>query len=257
MKSFRILMILTAVFVSWFHTAISNDVFSLKEVHPVILEVKGKEIFQYWDLKNDSGLWRFTLGKVEALNLYKDSLRAELGEEIFAKAVKKESTQSIETQITIDSTNGDQMNSLLVHSGSLGIIRNINYLEAQLLNYQSSKYPLFSHPTEFHGFILINDSLNLVRVYFASSDQPWPPKPNIILDEMEQDLKNGWKFKYHLHNHYEPKSNNYIGIMAPSLADAQYYKMLFEEFNLEKALITNGFNTVEIRNDEFYKFKSH
>ncbi len=53
------------------------------------------------------------------------------------------------------------------------------------------------------------------------------------------------------------KDNNCIGILAPSLADAQYYKMLKERFKLERALITNGFNTVEIENKDFEKFESH
>jgi hypothetical protein len=129
-------------------------------------------------------------------------------------------------------------------------------LETQLLDYQINRYPLLSHPTEFHGFILLHDSLNLVRVYFAASDQPWPPKPNIILEAVKNDLKMGWTFKYHLHNHYEPKSNNYLGILAPSTTDAQYYSFLSEEYNLKKAIITNGFHTVEIQEEEFKKLKS-
>lgn len=61
----------------------------------------------------------------------------------------------------------------------------------------------------------------------------------------------------HLHNHYEPESNHYIGILAPSLADAQYYKFLAQKFCLQKALITNGFHTVEIKSANFDQFDSH
>lgn len=113
-----------------------------------------------------------------------------------------------------------------------------------------------SHPTEFHGFILFHYELNLVRVYFAASDQPWPPKPHVILEALKNDLKNGWSFKYHLHNHYEPKSNHYLGILAPSITDVQYYLYLTEDYNLEQSLISNGFHTVEIQREEFPKLKS-
>lgn len=157
----------------------------------------------------------------------------------------------------LNTKNGDSINAQLVHSKTLGKIRPINFLEAQLLDYQLNRYPLLSHPTEFHGFILLHDSLNLVRVYFASSDQPWPPKPKVILESIKNDLKHGWTLKYHLHNHYEPKSNNYLGILAPSMTDAQYYLFLSEEYNLGHALITNGFHTVEIQGGEFPKLKLH
>ena len=60
-----------------------------------------------------------------------------------------------------------------------------------------------------------------------------------------------------MHNHYEDKETNYIGILAPSLADAQYYKMLSERFNISTALITNGFHTVEIDENQFDQFESH
>jgi hypothetical protein len=76
------------------------------------------------------------------------------------------------------------------------------------------------------------------------------------MESIKKDLKQGWNLKYHLHNHYEPKSNNFVGILAPSLADAQFYVFLSEDYKLENALITNGFHTVEIKSQEFSKFKS-
>lgn len=78
----------------------------------------------------------------------------------------------------------------------------------------------------------------------------------MILEAIKNDLKQGWTFNYHLHNHYEPKSNQYLGILAPSMTDAQYYLFLREEYHLEKSLITNGFHTVEIQGEEFPKLKS-
>jgi len=45
--------------------------------------------------------------------------------------------------------------------------------------------------------------------------------------------------------------------MAPSLADAHYFKMLRENYGVEAALITNGFTTVELKPTEFDRFQSH
>lgn len=225
--------------------------FLLTNVDAVIIEKKGNEVSLYWEFENLDILWDSNLYDVNALGLYKDSIKFELGVEIFHSVVFRESIQDNTIELDTNEKNGDKLNAHYVHSGRLAKIRPINNLEAQILNYQINRFPLFSHPTEFQSFILMNDSLDLIRVYFVASDEPWPPKPHAIFDELVNELKKGWRLKYHLHNHYEPSSNNFVGIMAPSLADVQFFRMLASEFGLETALITNGFTTVEIMNHEF------
>lgn len=228
---------------------------TLKSLTPTVLEKDGEEIFLSWEFQNDPSLWETNFAQPTSIKLYRDSVSKILGADTFNLLVQElafqdNSYKSAETQ------NGDSINAQLIHSRTLGKIRPINNLESQLLDYQLSRYPLLSHPTEFHGFILFHDSLNLVKVYFAASDQPWPPKPNIILEAVKNDLARGWTFNFHLHNHYEPKSNHFLGILAPSITDAQYYLFLSEEFHLKQAIITNGFHTVEIRREEFTKLKT-
>jgi hypothetical protein len=244
------------VFLISCHNNGKEQCFSLRTLTPFVIKKNGAEIFQYWEFKNDPLLWDINIGQLPALQSYKDSLENILGKNTFKLTIQQVAFQDISYKL-INTENGDSINAQLIHSNTLGKIRPINLLEAQLLDYQLSRYPLLSHPTEFHGFILLNDSLNRVRVYFAASDQPWPPKPKVILDAVKNDLNQGWTLNYHLHNHYEPKSNHYVGILAPSLADAQYYMFLSEDYNLGHALITNGFYTVEIQRGEFQKFKSH
>jgi len=233
-----------------------DESLSLKGITPVVIAKKGNEVFQYWEFANKPLTWMVNTAQVAELDSYKDSLETILGKNSFQSAVQKEAANNNPID-TMHSENGDLINARLVHSGSVGIIRPMNSLEAQLLNYQLARYPLLSHPTEFHGFILLHDSLNLIRVYFAASDQPWPPKPTVILESIKNDLKLGWNLKYHMHNHYEPKTNSYVGILAPSMADAQFFAFLSEDFSLGNALITNGFYTVEINRNEFSKFKAH
>ncbi|MFZ1257636.1 MAG: hypothetical protein WAR77_14850 [Saprospiraceae bacterium] len=249
------LFLVVTIFILSCHSNGNVQHFSLKTLPPIVLKINGVEIFQYWEFKNDSFLWDKNFVQPPSIKLYKDSVSEILGKDTFKLILQKLAYQDVSYK-SVDTQNGDSMNAQLIHSKTLGKIRPINYLESQLLDYQISRYPLLSHPTEFHGFILLHDSLKLVKVYFAASDQPWPPKPNIILKAVKNDLKKGWTFKYHLHNHYEPKSNHYLGILAPSMTDVQYYLFLTEEFNLEQALITNGFNTVEIQKGEFPKLKS-
>ena len=75
--------------------------------------------------------------------------------------------------------------------------------------------------------------------------------------KIKADIKNGWKLFGHLHNHYNSAEENYLGVLAPSLADAHYFKGKRDYFKLEKAFITNLFNTVEIDSSEFDSFNSH
>lgn len=223
----------------------------------VILKENGQEQFLYWELKDDNSLWEFNLGDIDALMLYRDSLKLVLGDETFKSAVAKESDANLDKTLIEGEENGDRVNAILVHSGSIAQIRKVNYLESQILNYQINRFPMLGNPTEFHGFIIKNEELGLIRVYFGASDEGWPPRPTILIDEIKKEFENGWKLIRHLHNHYCAKKDNYLGILAPSLADAQYYKFLKEDFNLEKALITNGFHTVEIDSVDFEKFESH
>jgi hypothetical protein len=243
------------IFIISCHGIANAQQFSLKNLPPFVIKKNGTEIFQYWEFRNDLFLWDTNFVQLQALKSYRDSLENVLGKDTFNLTLNSRSFQN-NTYQSVNTSNGDSINTQLIHSKSLGRIRPINFLEAQLLDYQLSRYPLLSHPTEFHGFILFQDSLNLVRTYFAASDQPFPPKPGVILDAIKKDLKQGWTLKFHLHNHYESKSNHYFGILAPSMTDAQYYLFLSEEYDLEQSLITNGFHTVEIKRAEFQKLKS-
>jgi hypothetical protein len=255
-KYLNVLLLSGILFLMSCHNQLRAQQLSWKTLPPpVVIAKNGAEIFQYWEFKNERFLWDTRVVPPTGLKLYKDSLNSLLGKATFKLTLQKLVLQDSHFK-SVKTANGDSINTQLIHSKALGKIRPINFLESQLLGYQLNRYPLLSHPTEFHGFILFNESLNLVRVYFAASDQPWPPKPKVILEAVTNDLKQGWKLKYHLHNHYEPKSNHFLGILAPSMTDAQYYLFLAEDFNLEHALVTNGFHTVDIQSAEFSKLKS-
>ena len=99
--------------------------------------------------------------------------------------------------------------------------------------------------------------MNRIRVYFAASDQGWPPKAPELQAHMEQALSEGWKLLAHLHNHYESDSNLYLGIMAPSLSDAHFLKNWRDAYGLEEAWITNGFTTVVIPSYQLDTLMSH
>lgn len=234
-----------------------SEKWSIEREKKVLLKEDRQEQFFYWEMEENESLWDYNLGDVNALTEYTDSLKLILGEEKYNIAVQNESIQDLDKSLLEDIEDGDRINALLVHTGSLGAIRKINNLESQILNYQISRFPMFSNPTEFHGFILSNIEERKIRVYFGASDTEWPPRPTVLIEELEKEMNNGWTLIRHLHNHYCKKDKDYVGILAPSLADVQYFKMLKEKFNIEKVLITNGIHTVEIGSNDFDKFESH
>ncbi|UTW65478.1 hypothetical protein KFE94_12550 [bacterium SCSIO 12643] len=250
-----IFIVLTILFIGCDADTSMEDLL-MKDVEKVMLSKEGPTEFFYFELKDRPEIWASNPDNIAAIQSYRDSVQHQLGSSKYAQTVHKESVQDLDSDRLKNAVNGDSINALLVHTGKIGSIRDMNFLESCLLNYQVSRFPLFSTPTEFHGFILSHKKTGIIRVYFGASDTEWPPQPRIILKELTE-LDHNWKLIYHLHNHYCKEDGDYVGILAPSLADAQYFKMLKEQFSLEKAIITNGFHTVEIDSSDFEKFESH
>ena len=230
-----------------------STVFPLTEASATVLLKKDKSLFQYWELKDHHFLEDYNLGELPSLESYKDSVSNEIGKSAMDAQIMLESKQ-LEN---IKHVEKGLENHELIHRGSVGNIRKINFIESQILNFQITRFPLFTHPTEFHAFFMTNDSHGVVRVYFAASDQPWPPKATPLIVEIEKLLTEGWHLTSHLHNHYESKSNKYIGMMSASLADVHYFKILKQRFNLPEAKITNGFHTLIIDAKDFETLNSH
>lgn len=231
--------------------------FDLYSQPKTILARDGAAEFFYWEFEDSESIWEANTKELAGIVSFQDTLKLLLGPDRYSQVVQKEATQSYHPDSLLNISNGDKKNAMLTHTGTVGEIRPINALEAQILNYQLLKYSYIGHPTEFHGFIAFHAEQKKYRVYFAASDQPWPPKPNPLIRQLEEDMKKGWKLRYHLHNHYEPPSNDYLGILAPSMSDAQYFKMLAENYQVEQAMITNGIHTVVIDAADFPAFEAY
>jgi len=76
-------------------------------------------------------------------------------------------------------------------------------------------------------------------------------------DLVVKSIKDGWKIDLSLHNHnFLFKSENYRGGVAPSIPDSELYKSELSGFGLKRALITNGFDTLEIDSRSFHLLSS-
>jgi len=59
-----------------------------------------------------------------------------------------------------------------------------------------------------------------------------------------------------LHQTLNLNDENYRGTIGPSVSDAFVYQMEFKDFGLPKAVITNGFETMEIPSSFFKKLST-
>ena len=233
-------------------------VFNLKELEPIVLKSEPPELHQYWEIQDHPAVWSLELPRLPALQAYRDALGMLLGKSVLDSLVGQQKT------VLPGHDFGSEKDSLpnweFIHAGNAGTIRPINSLEAQLLDYQLGRYQMIGHPTEFVSYVLKNDSLNLLRIYFTASDTPWPPKWHPVSAHYEPAVESGnWKMLQAIHNHYSdpPPKGNYLGVLAPSLADAHLFKNYLKAFDLKEAPITNGFHTVVLSGDDFEKMDSH
>lgn len=248
-----LLLLLVSLFIACEGTKEEAPLPDLQKLAPVVLQQDGPEIHQYWEFADEAGLWETDFPIPEAIQTFRDSLLGAIGPDTLDFMLKRERSVTEKSELPLDSLDNWQ----IVHQGYAARIRDINYLEAQMLNYQISRFPLLSHPTEFHGFILNNEKADLIRVYMAASDAPFPPKPYAVTDQVDSLTQTDWELIYHLHNHYREPEENYLGAMGPSMADAHYIKNLHARVGLGHALVTNGFTTCVIKPSELATFNSH
>ena len=132
---------------------------------------------------------------------------------------------------------------------SAGTLRPNDCLEALLVEYQAARFPMASHPTEFHAVVMERSDAGRrwVRVYFAASSAPWPPKASLLFERAAADRAAGWRAVAHLHNHPFEFANggDIAGANAPSLTDVQFWRHLRDSLGIESARVTNGFATFE------------
>jgi hypothetical protein len=202
---------------------------------PIVIMNKGDILFQYWELPKDfidKAENNFEVD--ERLILYRNKLNSLYDTDpvaLLESAVKYEEGL-------------DQKNNRVIFE-NIDKIRKINCLETKLIAIQNSRKDLLKEPTEFIAFKLSRGEK--YKLYYFTSNIAGVRSLGFIHKEIEESLKNGWKLIYNLHNHnFFIDEKKYRGTVAPSSADAWVFKVELKNYGLQKALVTNGFHTVEL-----------
>lgn len=216
-------------------------------VAPVVLRQAADTVEQSWTYEAGQLPERVTLASLPALSAFLDTVRTRVGA-LDARALLERQVAYYAGRPDSDSQ-GEAANGRIVLGDSAGTLRPADCLEALLVEYQAARFPMASHPTEFHAVVMERSDAGRrwVRVYFAASGAPWPPKAKLLFERAEADRAAGWRAVAHLHNHpFEFSSGGDIaGANAPSLTDVQFWRHLRESLGIESARVTNGFATFE------------
>ena len=216
-------------------------------VAPVVLRQAADTVYQSWTYEARQMPGAVAPSELPALSAFLDTVRTRVGA-LDAHAL-------LSRQIAYyagrpdSASQGEAANGRLVLSGAVGTLRPIDCLEALLVEYQAARFPMASHPTEFQAVVMERSDAGTrrVRVYFAGSGAPWPPRANLLLERVAADRREGWRAVAHLHNHpfLFASGGDIAGANAPSLTDVQFWRHLREAVGVESARVTNGFVTFE------------
>lgn len=214
-------------------------------VAPEVLRQAADTVYQSWTFEAGQMPGPVTPSELPALSAFLDTVRTRVGA-LDAHALL--SRQIAHYASRPDSASqGEAANGRLVLTGAVGTLRPIDCLEALLVEYQAARFPMASHPTEFQAVVMerSDGGTRRVRVYFAGSGAPWPPRANLLLEHVAADRREGWRAVAHLHNHpfLFASEGDIAGANAPSLTDVQFWRHLRDALGLEGARVTNGFAT--------------
>lgn len=145
-------------------------------------------------------------------------------------------------------------------SGKIGKIRSMNCIESYFMTVHLRNLQGSLKPSEFAAWILEDQSATTTTLYFTSSKTSTVGTPQIIKLNLHNDIKQGATFIQHIHSH--PFSLTALpdydvaGTLIPSgeqdsAGDVRYYLIEREKSGLKSAVITNGFDSIEIDAEHF------
>ena len=95
-----------------------------------------------------------------------------------------------------------------------------------------------------------------LRIYFYTINQDGIGRVSPVSEPALADVKQGWRVVLGMHTHvFHPGQPMLDGILAPSIADADFNANFAEEGGMQSAWITNGIHTVRIPAEAFGLFK--
>lgn len=215
---------------------------------PTVLFQAPHELHEIWTIDDSPIYWSHKVTDEPALSDYQSEIKKRVPD------LNQFSILQREYQDFIQSGNpvyiSEAATTKLVLTKKAGSIRPINCLESLLLSIQLKRQPMIEQPSEFSAFILTKADAThpKLKIYYSTFDRPGGKVSSLVTELLKTDLIHGWILWRHLHNHnfFFQNSISVMGGTCPSRPDLQLYLDLVQEYGLQSAAVTNGFDTNEM-----------
>jgi hypothetical protein len=218
---------------------------------PTVLRREGNSVLQVWELPADAVWFGNTVPDAAGYLTYRAAIRQAGNDRGRPAADPPQPKDDADRELW---RREDHNAALMYEAG--GEVRPIRCLEAALFALQDARYSELTRPTEFIAHILRRD--DRLKLYFAASDQMFPPKHFYGLEKVSADVTAGWEYWVVLHNHTVRALDGKpaLGMPAPSTSDVQMFKGLVEDLGLREVWVTNGLYTGIVRSENLGQFDS-
>src|SRR5262249_15380531 len=121
-------------------------------VAPVVLRQAGDTLYQSWTFEAGDLPERVNPASLPALSAFLDTVRSRVGA-LDARTLLRRQMAYYASRPDSDGQ-GEAANGRMVLDGSVGTLRPIGCIEALLVDFQAARFPMASHPTEFHVVVM-------------------------------------------------------------------------------------------------------
>jgi len=217
---------------------------------PTVLRDEPGLLLQHWLLGDDPGLHTPALPDAPSLHAFRDAVTVRF--DVEPRAL-------LEAQLP-HTSESDARNVLLALEGQAGSIREMSCLEGLLLAAQTDRAvaqgtTMFETPTEFLAYILRRG--DTLKVWYYTVDQAGVGGLSNLHDPLARDREEGWTVMGNLHNHnFFPGGDALLGGVVPSATDIQAMRGMTGSLGLPGASITNGFHTIDLSAEDFWRFEA-
>jgi hypothetical protein len=214
---------------------------------PHVVRQEASVLLQYWLVEDRPQFYKSRLPASSALLEFRERI---------SESMKVAPFALLKGQLSYV-TGGDAENVRLVLSGTVPV-RPMNCLEAILLATQSERSTaqgrsMYTHPTEFLSYVLRRG--DALKIWYYTVDQAGIGGLATLHEPLMADVQQGWVVVTNIHNHnFFPDAAKVLGGVAPSATDIQYLRDLRRSLGLTRAVITNGFHSIDISSADFDRF---
>src|SRR5262249_16194320 len=96
-----------------------------------------------------------------------------------------------------------------------------------------------------------------LKIWYYTVDQPGVGGLARLHEPLMADIQQGWVVVTNIHNHnFFPLSEKVLGGVVPSATDIQYLRNVRRSLGVTRAVIINGFHSIDISAADFDRFSA-